>query len=434
MQSVQQAAGFRGLGQTENVDSKLEAAVQEVADKRGVEFQPLYDAVVALRDATHPVNACGQPRAPDANEIAGAIIHISDVLETSAVTPPVQNDGDSDPCGADHCQGGSPPAISAGSSYGSTAASPETEELEAWYEHMMALGIPPDQIAQILAQLMQNANANASADNADSGDDVSGGFGDFGGFGGFGGDDVGGGGSDGAAPSAVGSGSEFLLGGSLAKLELGVAGDTTGSQRSDPADWTKRSGRNDGAEFASGFDPGMVNGNTIAIQGDRGAEVIAGDLNPDRGMGTYFYSSKKEPADGLVQSGFLYGNNRKFEIDFDESDFGNPGDKTTQMASIYIDNNKTVEVKYKASDLGFKNFSDQTMHFKADITEGHVSVQAINSEGKWQQIAELSNGTINSGTLRETDFKPMMSTWRIAGTPDDGQRHEMTGDMSFTPS
>ena len=215
---------------------------------------------------------------------------------------------------------------------------------------------------------------------------------------------------------------------------MGPSGDTTGTQHADPGSWTKRSGRNNDAEFASGFDPGMVNGNTIAIQGNTGAEVIAGNLNPNRGLGTYYYSSKKEPSDGLVQSGFLYGNGRKFEVDFDELDFGNPGDKNTQMASVYIDNKKLEEVKYKASDLGFKNFSDQTMHFKADIKEGHVSVQAINSQGKWQQIAELSNGTINADTMRNTDFKPMMSTWRMAGRPDDGQRHEMSGDMSFTPA
>jgi hypothetical protein len=73
------------------------------------------------------------------------------------------------------------------------------------------------------------------------------------------------------------------------------------------------------------------------------------------------------------------------------------------------------------------------MHFRAVIKEGNVSVQALNSQGNWQQITELSNGTINSGTMRETDFKPFMSTWRMSGRPDDGQRHEMTGEMSFTP-
>ncbi len=276
------------------------------------------------------------------------------------------------------------------------------------------------------------------SDDAGGVDDGSSDYIDDGGWddGGDGGDSGDGGDGAGNGSSALGTTNSFSASppnGSSTQLDMGPGGNTSGAQISNAGNWSRRSGKNDDPAFSSYFDPNMVNGNTIAIQGSQGSEVNDGSINSNRETGTYYYSSKKNAADGLVQSGFLYGNGRKFEVDFDELDFGNPSDTGTQQASVYIDNDKKVEAKYKASDFGFNNFSDQTMHFRAVIKVGHVSVQALNSQGNWQQITELSNGTINSGTMREADFKPFMSTWRMSGRPDDGQRHEMTGEMSFTP-
>ena len=372
-------------------------AVQKLADKFGVDFDKLSPAVNELFDATHPVNASGAPTKHDPDRIDRAIIALFDLLKPSS-------DANNVPAPTPQQQ----PAGDAGNAGGAgTGDITEAQLREMWYRMLGELGIPPDQIEAMLALLLQPQIPVTS-----SGDSSG---------------DAGGGG--------VGTPSAPVHTSRTASLTDMGSGDSAGTDRPGPDSWTKRSGKNSDPNFASSFDQGMVNGNTLAIQGNRGAEVVGDNINANRQLGTYYYSSQKTPSDGLVQSGFIYGSNRAFEVDHDEpGTFTGKTDPNVQMTSIWWQNAKVAEIKYTPQDLGFKNFSDQPMHFKTVITDGHVSEQALNSQGKWQELAQFSDKGINAQLLHDLDFKPMMSTWRIAGRPDDGQRHEMTGDMSFTPA
>lgn len=221
-----------------------------------------------------------------------------------------------------------------------------------------------------------------------------------------------------------------------ATRQTGSYQDMEGADRLDLRSFTKRTGRNEGP-YQTDFRQENIhfNGNgsaTIDLAGAHGGELRNDNAPGATKYGTYYYTSQKSiSGDGQNLSGFLYGNGRKLEIDFDEGGFH--GDQNVQEAGIWFNDQKIAIKKFRAEDYGFKNFTDQPMTYKTDISEGHISVSIKDANGKFQLLTEYSNPEITEKLLRDIDFKQFASAWGVSGKYSGAPAELVVHDMSYEP-
>ncbi len=169
--------------------------------------------------------------------------------------------------------------------------------------------------------------------------------------------------------------------------------------------------------FATAFDPknataGPNGSMNIHMQGNAGAEITA--AHDATAYGSYTATTKSQDVHGANQTGFFYGDGRKFEVDLFEPALQH-GDVNTFTSGMWLDNVKVAETNVKASDLGFKSFHDQPMTYKMDFSPGNIKISALNSKGAWQTIVNHSDPRINDQLARDTHFKQMFSVWGVSG-------------------
>ena len=169
--------------------------------------------------------------------------------------------------------------------------------------------------------------------------------------------------------------------------------------------------------FGTSFDPNNATaaangGMNIHMQGNAGAEITA--AQNATAYGSYTTTTKSMDVHGANQTGFFYGDGRKFEVDLFEPAL-KQGDVNTFTSGMWLDNVKVAETSIKASDLGFKSFHDQPMTYKMDFQPGNIKISALNSKGEWQTIVDHSDPRISDQLARDTNFKQMFSAWGING-------------------
>lgn len=175
--------------------------------------------------------------------------------------------------------------------------------------------------------------------------------------------------------------------------------------------------RNSEAIFGTAFDPNNATalsngGMNIHMQGDSGSEITA--AQNATAYGSYTTTTKSMDVHGANQTGFFYGDGRKFEVDLFEPALNN-GDVNTFTSGMWLDNVKVAETSVKASDLGFNSFHDQPMTYKMDFQPGNIKISALNSKGEWQTIVDHSDPRISDHLARDTNFKQMFSAWGVNG-------------------
>ena len=175
--------------------------------------------------------------------------------------------------------------------------------------------------------------------------------------------------------------------------------------------------KNDEGIFGTFFDPNNATaapngGMNIHMQGNAGAEITA--AQNATAYGSYTTTTKSMDVHGANQTGFFYGDGRKFEVDLFEPAL-QQGDVNTFTSGMWLDNVKVAETNVKASDLGFKSFHDQPMTYKMDFQPGNIKISALNSKGEWQTIVDHSDPRISDQLARDTNFKQMFSAWGVNG-------------------
>ena len=188
--------------------------------------------------------------------------------------------------------------------------------------------------------------------------------------------------------------------------------------------------------FGTHFDPNNVSalangGVNIHMQGGSGAEITAGQNAT--AYGSYTTTTQSQDVHGANQTGFFYGDGRKFEVDLFEPAL-HGGDVNTFTSGVWLDNQKVAEVSIKAADLGFNSFHDQPLTYKMDFSPGNIKISAMNANGQWQTVVDHSDPRITDQLARDTNFKQMFSVWGVNGQYNGAPTDFKVLGTAFSPT